>query len=209
MGRPKKALKVKEPIRLRERKLANGNLGLYLDIYVKGTRKYESLGLYLIPEKTPLDKQMNIHTRQVAEKIKADRIIALQERGIKQYEKIKQSNMSLLDWLRKYEQENFGFRPSTLKGRIDMRKKVEEYLEQQKTPYIPMSEVDADFCRGFLRFLATAKNSVCTINERTISPGCAHHHQAVFNGALNKAVREGLLTANPMKSLDRKEKFQP
>lgn len=209
MGRPKKALKVKEPIRLRERKLANGNLGLYLDIYVKGTRKYESLGLYLIPEKTPLDKQMNIHTRQVAEKIKADRIIALQERGIKQYEKIKQSNMSLLDWLRKYEQENFGFRPSTLKGRVDTRKKVEEYLEQQKTPYISMNEVDADFCRGFLRFLATAKNSVCTINERTISPGCAHHHQAVFNGALNKAVREGLLTANPMKSLDRKEKFQP
>ena len=90
-----------------------------------------------------------------------------------------------------------------------MRKKVEEYLEQQKTPYISMSEVDADFCRGFLQFLATAKNSVCTINERTISPGCAHHHQAVFNGALNKAVREGLLTANPMKSLDRKEKFQP
>ena len=209
MGRPKKALKAKEPIRLRERKLANSNLGLYLDIYVKGTRKYESLGLYLIPEKTPLDKQMNIHTRQVAKKIKADRIIALQERGIKQYEKIKQSNMSLLDWLRKYEQENFGFRPSTLKGRVDMRKKVEEYLEQQKTPYISMSEVDADFCRGFLRFLATAKNSVCTINERTISPGCAHHHQAVFNGALNKAVREGLLTANPMKSLDRKEKFQP
>ena len=26
---------------------------------------------------------------------------------------------------------------------------------------------------------------------------------------MNKAVREGLLTANPMKSLDRKEKFQP
>ena len=209
MGRPKKALKVKEPIRLRERKLANGNLGLYLDIYVKGMRKYESLGLYLIPEKTPLDKQMNIRIRQLAEKIKADSIIDLQERGIKQYEKIKQSNMSLLDWLRKYGQEEFGFRPSTLKGRVDMRKKVEEYLEQQKTPYISMSEVDADFCRGFLQFLATATNSVCTINERTISPGCAHHHQAVFNGALNKAVREGLLTANPMKSLDRKEKFQP
>ena len=38
MGRPKKTLKVKEPIRIRERKLANGNISLYLDIYQKGTR---------------------------------------------------------------------------------------------------------------------------------------------------------------------------
>ena len=41
MGRPKKSLKVKEPVRIRERQLANGNVSLYLDIYIKGTRKYE------------------------------------------------------------------------------------------------------------------------------------------------------------------------
>lgn len=152
---------------------------------------------------------MNIHTRQVAEKIKADRIIALQERGIKQYEKIKQSNMSLLDWLRKYEQENFGFRPSTLKGRVDMRKKVEEYLEQQKTPYISMSEVDADFCRGFSDSLQQQRTAFVLSMRGLYLQDVPTHHQAVFNGALNKAVREGLLTANPMKSLDRKEKFQP
>ena len=209
MGRPKKVIKVKEPIRLRERKLANGNLGLYLDIYVKGTRKYESLGLYLIPEKDPMAKQMNAHTRQVAEKIKADRIIALQNRGVNQYDKIKQSNMSLVDFLKEYEQDSFGFRPSTLKGRVDMRKKVEEYLQQEKTLYLAMNEVDADFCRGFLRFLSTAKNSVCTVNARSISHGCAHHHQAVLNGAFNKAVRCGILPANPMKQLERREKYQP
>ena len=95
MGRPKKALKVKEPIRLRERKLANGNLGLYLDMYVKGTRQSEPLGLYHIPEKVPLDKQLNTHTRQVAEKIQADSIIAMKAGGIKQYENIKQENMAL------------------------------------------------------------------------------------------------------------------
>ena len=49
MVRPKKVQKVKEPVRIRQRKLANGNMSLYLDVYVKGVRKVESLGLYLVP----------------------------------------------------------------------------------------------------------------------------------------------------------------
>ena len=32
MARQQKTIKVKEPIRIRERKLANGNISLYLDI---------------------------------------------------------------------------------------------------------------------------------------------------------------------------------
>ena len=36
MARPKKIQKVKEPVRIRQRKLANGNMSLYLDVYVKG-----------------------------------------------------------------------------------------------------------------------------------------------------------------------------
>lgn len=210
MVRPKKSLKVKEPIRIRERKLADGNISLYLDIYVKGTRKYESLGLYLIPKGLPNAKAANARTRSIAEKIKSDRIIALQDRGIKQWDKIKRSNMPLLDWLIQYEQDSAGFTPSTLKGRMDMRKKVEEYLEKEGLSYIGMNEIDQNFCRGFLRFLETAKNSVAKKQEnRTISKGCAHHHQAVLNGALNKAVREGILQQNPMKMLDKREKFQP
>lgn len=210
MGRPRKSLKVKEPIRIRERKLADGNISLYLDIYVKGTRKYESLGLYLIPESMPNSKAVNSRIRSIAEKIKSDRIIALQDRGIKQWDKIKRSNMPLIDWLKLYEQDRFGFSPSTLKGRMDMRKKMEAFLEQEGLSYIGMNEIDQDFCRRFLRFLETAKNSVAKKQEgRTISKGCAHHHQAVLNGALNKAVREGILQQNPMKLLDKREKFQP
>ena len=210
MGRPKKAIKVKEPVRIRERELANGNRGLYLDIYIKGTRKYESLGLYLVPGTNADAKRLNAHTRQVAEKIKSDRIIALQERGIAQYDKIKRSNITLIDWLKQYEQDGFGFSPSTLKGRVDMRKKIEDYLAKERISYIGMNQIDKDFCRGFLKYLATAPHAVCKPESgRTISRGCAHHHQAVFNGALNKAVREGIIPANPMKMLDKREKFQP
>ena len=53
MGRQKKVSKPKEPVRIRQRKLKNGNISLYLDIYSDGVRKYESLSLYLVPEKDP------------------------------------------------------------------------------------------------------------------------------------------------------------
>jgi hypothetical protein len=50
MVRKKKQIKLKEPVRLREKKLKDGNRSLYLDIYSNGIRKYEYLKLYLVPE---------------------------------------------------------------------------------------------------------------------------------------------------------------
>ncbi|MCI6559352.1 MAG: hypothetical protein MSA37_07010, partial [Prevotella sp.] len=99
----------------------------------------------------------NARTRSIAEKIKSDRIIALQDRGIKQWDKIKRSNMSLVEWLTQYEQDSTGFKPSTLKGRQDMRKKVEMYLEQEGLSYIGMNEIDQDFgvyCSDVCLFLS-------------------------------------------------------
>ena len=115
MGRQKKVSKPKEPVRIRQRKLKNGNISLYLDIYSDGVRKYESLSLYLVPEKDPISKDQNRHAMQVANKVKSERILGLQNRGIKQWEKIKQENMPLLTWLCKYEQSDGNFAKSTLK----------------------------------------------------------------------------------------------
>ena len=44
-----KEVKIKEPIRIRTKKLNNGNESIYLDIYVDGKRNYEFLKLYLVP----------------------------------------------------------------------------------------------------------------------------------------------------------------
>lgn len=68
----------KEPVRLREKVLANGNISLYLDVYRNGRRKKEYLKLYLVPEKTKKDKELNMQTLATAQAIKGKRQIELQ-----------------------------------------------------------------------------------------------------------------------------------
>ena len=45
----KKQLNLKEPIKVRTKKLVNGCQSIYLDIYMNGRRQYEFLKLYIIP----------------------------------------------------------------------------------------------------------------------------------------------------------------
>ncbi len=64
----------KEPVKLREKKLANGNVSLYLDIYRNGKRQKEYLKLYLIDATTPAQKEQNRQTLATAQAIKAKRL---------------------------------------------------------------------------------------------------------------------------------------
>ena len=64
----------KEPVRLREKKLANGNLSLYLDYYQNGERQYEFLKLYISAKpKNAQEKQSNKENLELAQRIKAKR----------------------------------------------------------------------------------------------------------------------------------------
>lgn len=60
MTKRKKEIKVKEPVRIREKVLSDGTISLYLDMYHKGNRKKEGLmKLYIIQETTPTAKLQN------------------------------------------------------------------------------------------------------------------------------------------------------
>lgn len=76
MPRVKKPAKVKEPIRLRMKELANGSKSLYLDIiYRGGKRTYEYLKMYLIPKTDNNARVRNQTTMAAANAIKSKRII--------------------------------------------------------------------------------------------------------------------------------------
>ncbi len=101
MVRKKKQIKLKEPVRLREKKLKDGNRSLYLDIYSNGIRKYEYLKLYLVPELNENAKEANKQTLQIAEQVKSERILALQSRGVSDWDYIKKSSMPVVVWFEK------------------------------------------------------------------------------------------------------------
>ena len=212
MARPKKQLKLKEPIRLREKKLVDGNRSLYLDIYHRGTRKYEYLKLYLVPENTPDAKERNKETMKVAEQIKAERILALQSRGLEGWESIKKSSMPMVVWLEKeYENPSKVLSDSSKNCRKQVRKMFGLYLESIHKPGLSLEEVDKSICRGFIAYLRTATNRRATNQAangtRHITQTTGQKYMMELNCSLNYAVREGLISSNPFKQIQTNERL--
>jgi hypothetical protein len=63
--------KVKEPVRIRYNPLRDGSESIYFDIYDNGQRSYEFLKMYLVPERSPADKDRNRETLTLAGTIQA------------------------------------------------------------------------------------------------------------------------------------------
>ena len=75
MAAKKKSNKLKEPVRVRTKRLADGSESYYLDIYVNGKRSYEFLKMYHLPEINAMVREQNRATRAAVETIKSQRII--------------------------------------------------------------------------------------------------------------------------------------
>ena len=205
MGRKKKEIKMKEPVRIREKRLNDGNVSLYLDMYYRGARRKEGLKLYLVPEVNAAARQQNENTRKLAEQIKAQRILDIQQQGLVNWEDVKKSKMTLSAWVAEYTAEECGLSPASMRSKRNAQARVEEYLLYIGKPDFALADVDKDFCKGFIAFLKT-----CTFNngKKTLSSTTCRIFMNRLAAALNKAVREGLIDRNPFKLLETKEKPQ-
>lgn len=205
MGRKKKEIKMKEPVRIREKRLNDGNVSLYLDMYYMGARKKEGLKLYLVPEVNAAAKLQNRNTLKLAEQIKAERILDIQQHGLVNWENVKKGRMTLSAWVEKYTKDENGLTPASMRSKRNAQARVEQYLLYIGKPNLALKEVDKDFCKGFIAFL---KN--CTFNngKKTLGSTTCRIFMNRLAAALNMAVREGLIDNNPFKLLDAKEKPQ-
>ena len=203
MAKRKKEIKVKEPVRIREKVLGDGTISLYLDMYHKGNRKKEGLKLYIIPETTPAAKLQNKNTRRLAEQIKAQRILDIQKDGLVDWEKLKRSRTTLIAWLEDFVTCEAQLSPSGVVSKRNAKVRVEEYLTSIGKPDLRLDEVDRKFCRDFVAFLRTCKSHR---GNEPLSETTARLLMCRISAAMNKAVVEGLIPSNPFKALEAKEK---
>ncbi|GHA68746.1 site-specific integrase [Pontibacter akesuensis] len=118
----------KEPVRLRQRKLSNGNLSLYLDYYNGGVRQYEYLKLYLIEKpKNALDKQSNQSALELAQRIKAKRT---EEALLGNYD-LQSKSLSHTDFLKFYQAYITTYTKADYRVLSASLKKFKAYLKER------------------------------------------------------------------------------
>lgn len=196
MATTRKATRLKEPVKVRTKKLADGSESYYLDIYMDGKRSYEFLKLYLLPEINSMIKEQNRATKAAVEAIKSKRIIELTsgEAGIVNHV----DKVYLLDWMKTYKE----YQEKRDKKGIGQIVAVTHILKDYAGERFTLDRIDLDFCQGYIDYMLTTYRP----QGKPIAASTRNTYYQIFNGALNAAVRAKRLLRNPFNEMEKSEK---
>ncbi len=192
----------KEPVRLRTKKLANGNESLYLDIYINGKRNYEFLRLYLIPEKSKDDKQRNRETLTLANSIKQKKILDIQlgEFGLKKKTKKK---ILFFDYFVSVMDERK--KKASLGNYVVWQSVLNRLKAYEKRQNITFDQIDSAWLKGFLKFLQNDAFAVTKGNTKSptgnLSANSCHLYFSKLRTLLNQALEDGIIVEDPMRGI--------
>lgn len=196
-------------IELRHRKLASGNESLYLDFYEKGKRYYESLNLFLIPERTENDRRVNENTLKHALKIKAERILGVEKQVDDEEEKL--PSKIFADYMDEHIidiKDDKKLSDSYVKNVTKTVNIVKSYLRYSNRPRMLLALVDKRFYQNFIRYVNDVYRNNKSDEPQELSPKTKLLIQTTLNSILNQAVKDGVLRKNPYYELDKNEKFK-
>lgn len=196
---------IKEPVRIRRKKLENGNESLYLDIYVNGKRKYEFLKLYLIPESNRADREKNRQTLQLANSVKARRIVEIQN-GEHGFKSPFAEETLFYDYYWSMTEKRLGEESRGNWGNWrSCLKHLEKYDKNLKK--LKFSDIDQKWVQGFKDYLEKdACAWGCDYRQRFKDhPLSRNSKLSYFNklkACLNQAYDEGVIEINPMRGVE-------
>ena len=194
-----KQLRIKEPVKVRTKSLTNGCRSIYLDIYMDGKRKYEFLKLYIIPERSRVDKSRNAETLKLANAIKSQRIMELQN-GIYGFSPNRLSNIRLTDYM-----QIIAGQSKDNKTRWNAIRAVIYHLERYTPSGILLRKVDRTYLLGFINYLKKARQQHSK-QEKMLHANTQSHYFKVLRYCLNCAVTEEYISSNPIGKLKYEEK---
>ena len=191
----------KEPVTIRYKKLSNGNLSIYLDIYKDGKRIYEFLKLYLLPE-TGKDKveckRKNKETKEVANLIKAQRILDIKN-GMAGVESKSKGKIKLSDYIDKFVRYKKGVNPTYKETFLNRAKSL---IVEYKGNNVQMKDIDKEWCLGYIRFL----NTTTSHKGKPLSKNSIRTYYRYFGSVIIKAAKDGIIPKNPMEQIDTEDR---
>ncbi len=187
-------------VTLRQRN-QGGKTSLYLDYYHKGKRKTEYLNLYLEPNpKTKEQKEINKKTQQLAETIRAQRQIEIQNGtfGFRDNEKLKGSFTAYLQLLASKRQDSAGNY-----GNWDsMIKHMKAFIPQD----ISFEFVNRQFVQDFKEYLD--KKAIAHGNQK-LSQNSKYSYFNKLRAVLKQAVKDGIIPHNPAEGVEAFKQGEP
>lgn len=217
MAKSEKKHKAKELIKIKFKQLANGNQSIFLEKYegykttstgnISAKRSFEFLNLYLIPETTAAEKKANATTMQLANAIKAKRIVEQQEKDTSLTVR-KNTKVNLIEYVNEIADKAFA---DSQKKRSDYYtfKSLAHHLKAYKGDSLNVNDIDKDYINGFIDYLKTAKNAnylKATKNAKTqkvtIAKNTAHKLYAKFSTVIKRALQDEIINTNPLQKID-------
>lgn len=203
----KQTITQKEPVKLREKKLSNGNISLFLDIYRNGKRHKEYLKLYLIDAKTPIEKEQNRQTLATAQAIKSKRLIEIQNGEYSFTHQFKE-NTPFLEYYRNMVEERRKNPES--KGNWGNWRSCLRYLEIYCDDKTTFRDVTPEFVLGFKEFLENVEKDthkrVGPRRERDTFQRLSQNSKvSYFNklrACINQAYDERIIPINPLRGIE-------
>lgn len=195
----RKSGRLKEPVRVRTKKLADGSESYYLDIYVDGKRSYEFLKMYHLPEVNVRVREQNRATRAAVETIKSQRIIDITNSKVGIKTKSAWAKLALADWMERFYalQERKGIRK--IEKLRSVIKVVNQYGRNTK-----MGDIEKKWAIGFIDWIQHTYKG----RNGNVKQGTAVSYISMLSIALNAAVRAEWLGENPFMQLSAAERVK-
>ncbi len=180
-------------VTLREKTLAKGKIGLYLDIYHKGKRAKETLPLKLFQKpKDQLERNHNKEVQEIARKLVAERQLdELKKTAGMSYEFAIKTE--LIPYFEKLTEERY-----SSKGNYDNWDSTVKILRNYCKPQTTFADIDVEWVKAFRNYL---DKEYRTKANKLLSQNSKHSYFNKFRACMKQALRDQIIPRNPCEAV--------